>query len=160
MGLSWYSPCALLTGFASIAWSMVLELQSRLYLALYDYQGSGNVWKISWTIWLLYSNQLHLHLFHNKCFGYGGGIITHSNSWLFSSSFRIHWLYLCRGVTPPNECPAYNIKLFDGKVPALEIWAMWCTPSLPSLPGQLYVSNRTVWHLNWVQTNDFCLIES
>ena len=53
----------------------------------------------------------------------------------------------------------------------LELWEMQSTPSLPSLPGLLwpgvvtsdrvlfYGSNRNVWHLNWLQTNDLYLIE-
>ena len=56
---------------------------------------------------------------------------------------RIHWLRLCRGVrTPPqkkNECPRYDTKESDGKVPVmLELWGMWSTPSLPSLLGPLW----------------------
>ena len=47
---------------------------------------------------------------------------------------RIHWLHLCRGVSPPppNEYPGYDTKQSDGEVPAvLEIWGMQSTPSLP-----------------------------
>ena len=52
---------------------------------------------------------------------------------------RIHRLFLCRGVRPPaNQCPGYDTKQSDGEVPAvLELWGMWSTPSLPSLPGPL-----------------------
>ena len=32
---------------------------------------------------------------------------------------RIHWLHLCRGVRPPNECPGYDTKQSDGEVPAM-----------------------------------------
>ena len=32
---------------------------------------------------------------------------------------RIHRLLLCRGVTPPNECPGYDTKQYDGEVPVL-----------------------------------------
>ena len=40
---------------------------------------------------------------------------------------------------PPNECPGYDTKQSDGEVPAmLELWGMWSTPSLPSLPGPLW----------------------
>ena len=65
-------------------------------------------------------------------------------SWLNSCSVswgcRIHWLHLCRGVRPPpNECPGYDTKQSDGQVPAvLELWRMRSTPSLPSLPVQLW----------------------
>ena len=53
---------------------------------------------------------------------------------------RIHRLLLCRGVTPPpNECPRYDTKQSDGKVPVmLGLWGMQSTPSLPSLPGPLW----------------------
>ena len=64
----------------------------------------------------------------------------------------------------------YDIKQFDGEAPAmLEFWEMQSISSLPLLPGPLwfgmvtpdgsYGSNRTVWYLNWVQTNDLCKIE-
>ena len=52
---------------------------------------------------------------------------------------RIHWLLLCRGVRPlSNKFPGYGTKQSDGEVPVmLELWVMWSTPSLPSLPGPL-----------------------
>ena len=38
-----------------------------------------------------------------------------------------------------NQCPAYDIKQSDDDVPAmLELWGMWGTPSLLSLPGPLW----------------------
>ena len=41
--------------------------------------------------------------------------------------------------TPPNECPGYDTKQSDGKVPVmLELWGMQSTLSLPSLPGPLW----------------------
>ena len=44
-----------------------------------------------------------------------------------------------RGKTsPPNECPGYDTKQSDGEIPAMqELWGMWSTPLLPSLPGPL-----------------------
>ena len=45
------------------------------------------------------------------------------------------------GWNPHNECPGYDIKQFDGKVPVmLELWGMWSTSSLllilvPFWPG-------------------------
>ena len=43
------------------------------------------------------------------------------------------------GYPPPNECPAYDTKQSDGKVPAvLELWGMQSTPSFPLLPGPLW----------------------
>ena len=53
---------------------------------------------------------------------------------------RIHQLYLCRGVPPPNECPVYDTKQSDDKAPVmLELWRMQNTPLLPSLPGPLWL---------------------
>ena len=50
---------------------------------------------------------------------------------------RIHRLLLRRGVRPqPNECSRYDTKQSDGKVlKMLELWEMWITPLLSSLPG-------------------------
>ena len=47
---------------------------------------------------------------------------------------------LQRGKTPPNECPVNDTKQSDCKaLVILELWGMWSTPSLPSLPGQLWI---------------------
>ena len=48
---------------------------------------------------------------------------------------------LQRGKTPPtNECPRYDTKQCDGEVQLmLELLGMWSTPSLPSLPGPLWL---------------------
>ena len=35
------------------------------------------------------------------------------------------------GEDSPNECPVCDIKPYEGKAPAFEIWEMWDTPSLP-----------------------------
>ena len=49
---------------------------------------------------------------------------------------RIHRLHSCIWLRPPpNECPKYDIKPSDGQAPALKIWGMWGTPSLPLLPN-------------------------
>ncbi len=41
---------------------------------------------------------------------------------------------------PTNECPGYDTKQSDGEVPVmLELWGMQSTPSLPLLPGQLWL---------------------
>ena len=38
----------------------------------------------------------------------------------------------------PSDCPGYDIKQSDGDVSVmLELWEMWNTSSLPSLPGPL-----------------------
>ena len=40
---------------------------------------------------------------------------------------------------PSNECPGYDTKQSDGEVLViLELWGMWKTPSLQSLPGLLW----------------------
>ena len=40
---------------------------------------------------------------------------------------------------PTNQCPGYDIKQSYGEVPVmLELWRMWSTSSLPSLPGHLW----------------------
>ena len=36
---------------------------------------------------------------------------------------------------PDDECPGYDIKASDGEAPALEIWEIRYTPSLPLLLG-------------------------
>ena len=54
---------------------------------------------------------------------------------------RIHRLLLCRGVrlSPPNKCPVYYTKQYDGEVPVmLVLRGMRSTSSLPSLPGPLW----------------------
>ena len=54
---------------------------------------------------------------------------------------KIHQLRLCRGVRPLfHECPEYDTKQSDGEVPVmLELWGMQSTPSLPLLPGPLWL---------------------
>ena len=47
---------------------------------------------------------------------------------------------LQRGKTPPNKCPGYDTKHFDGEASViLELWRMQSTPLLPSLPGPLWL---------------------
>ena len=51
----------------------------------------------------------------------------------------IHQLHLCRGIRPvPNECPRYDIKQSNVGVPAIELWGIWSTSSLPLLPIPLW----------------------
>ena len=46
---------------------------------------------------------------------------------------------LWRGKTPPNECPGYDTRQFDGEVPViLELRVMQCTFSFPLLQGPLW----------------------
>ena len=45
------------------------------------------------------------------------------------------------GYDPANECPGYDTKQSDGKVPVvLGLWGVQSTPSLPLLPGPLWPS--------------------
>ena len=56
--------------------------------------------------------------------------------------------FSAEGKTPPssNECPGYETKQSDGEVPVmLEFWGMWSTPSLSSLPGQLWPGVVAEW---------------
>ena len=59
------------------------------------------------------------------------------------STYKIHYLTLTESLqrgTLPKECPKYDTKQFDGVVPVmLELWGMQSTPSLPSLPGLLWL---------------------
>ena len=56
-----------------------------------------------------------------------------------SAETRIYQLHLCRGVRFPNKCHGYDTKQSDGEVPVmLELWEMWCTFLLSSLPGLLW----------------------
>ena len=42
------------------------------------------------------------------------------------------------GSDSPNKCPRYNTRQSDGEAPVmLELWGIWSTPLLPSLPGPL-----------------------
>ena len=41
--------------------------------------------------------------------------------------------------SPSNECPEYDTKQSDDDIPVmLELWKMWSTPLLSSLPGPLW----------------------
>ena len=68
---------------------------------------------------------------------------------------------LQRGKTahpPSNECPGYDIKQSDGEAPVmLELWGMWSTPLLLSLPGPLWpkvVAPNRVWSMGWIELFD------
>ena len=76
---------------------------------------------------------------------------------------RIHRLLLCRGVRPPpNWCPGYDTKQSNGEVQAmLGLWGIRNTPSLPLLPGPLWLRvvapdkgpiyglDRTIYHASF-----------
>ena len=55
---------------------------------------------------------------------------------------RIHRLHLCRWVRPPPMSVLdMTQKQSDGEVPVmLGLWGMQSTPSLPLLPGSLWLS--------------------
>ena len=88
-----------------------------------------------------------------------------------SDLFRNAIHKMCRGLDSSNKCPGYDTKRSDGEASVLKVWGIWSIPSLLLLPGPLwikvvapdkllsFVSNRTDWHLKYVQTNDFCKIE-
>ena len=44
---------------------------------------------------------------------------------------------LQRGKNPFNKCPGYDVKPSDGEAPALEVWGVWSSSSLPLLPVPL-----------------------
>ena len=86
---------------------------------------------------------------------------------------RVDWdcivlqLHLCRGVRLPHETPVFDIKQSDDEAPVMrEVWGMWSTSTFSitlrsiltrngsTWKSPIYWSNRTVWCLNWQQTND------
>ena len=50
---------------------------------------------------------------------------------------RLHWLHLCKGIRY-SKCPGYDTEQYDGKAPALELWGIQSTPSLPLFPDPLW----------------------
>ena len=76
---------------------------------------------MNWIIW----NKTVWHL--NLCIAQSAGAVEYT---------------VCTSAegNPPNECPVYDTKQSDGEVPAVrELWGMRSTPSLPSLPGPLWL---------------------
>ena len=68
----------------------------------------------------------------------------------------MHRLYLCRGVRPPpNECPEYDTKQFNGEIPVMpELWRIRSTPLLPLLPGPLWpgvVAPDRAQSMDWIE---------
>ena len=95
----------------------------------------GNMWCffscLSWFLFLVF---LDLSSFYSTVSS-KGSLSFCQVGW----GCRIYRLHPCRGASPPKECPSYDTKQSDGKVPVmLEPRGMWSTPSLPSLPGQLW----------------------
>ena len=84
--------------------------------------------------------------------------------------FKLHWLRFCRGgKTPPTSALGMTQNHLIGRF--LELWGMQSILSLLLLPGPLCprvvalyrvlsMGQIEGWHLNWVQTNDFCWTES
>ena len=71
-----------------------------------------------------------------------------SELWPVGWGYRIHWLFLCRGVRPHQW-------ISDGEVPVmLERWEIWSTSSLQSLPGLLWSEVVTpIGSYLWVKEN-------
>ena len=58
---------------------------------------------------------------------------------LVGGGCRVHRLLFCRGLRPPVSILDITLKQSNDKVPViLEVWGMWNTPSLLSLPGPLW----------------------
>ena len=56
-----------------------------------------------------------------------------------SRDYRIHKLFLYRGLRHTYECPGYDTKESDGEASGLlELWGMWSTLLLPLLPVPLW----------------------
>ena len=82
----------------------------QTYLTLSDHQGSCNLCKISWTICLLYWDQLHLHLLHNKCFFVDSAVLwPSSNLQYVSSQFRL----LCTFTNPNPSIYTFVLKTLN-----------------------------------------------
>ena len=80
-------------------------------------------------------------------------------------SCRIHQLHLCKGARHPQRVSRYDTEQSDGEATVMqELWEMLNTPSLPSLPGPLWlglvardrvlsmgqIELRSVLKLNWI----------
>ena len=93
----------LLTRFISGNWRAVLE---------YTFLGQSNSSKSSWTIWLLYWDQVHLPLPHNKY------LVASAALW-FSVNlvcFALLWFYgisTIVGYLMPNPFYTYILNIYD-----------------------------------------------
>ena len=103
---------------------------------------------------------LRVRTFYPKFFCWGWG-------------YRIHQLLLSRGLKSPQRVSLYDTKQSDGEAPVmLELWGMWSTPLLPSLPGSIWpgvlapdrvlsmdrIQLNWVLMLNWIAWNRTVLI--
>ena len=67
-------------------------------------------------------------------------MLIKKNGICYLVNFQPNQLHFCREVRPPpsvKECPRYHPKSLDGEISILELWGMWRTSLLPSLPGPL-----------------------
>ena len=72
-----YTLRVLFVGFVSMDWSAASEsMILGFYLILPDRRDSCNSSEISWSIFLVDSDQLRLHLTHNKFFGCFRGVMA------------------------------------------------------------------------------------
>ena len=56
------------------------------------------------------------------------------------------WLRLQKGKTPPfNECPVYDIKLYDGEALVLELWEMWSYPFIAIASRSTLIRSGITW---------------
>ena len=69
-------------------------------------------------------------------------LLIRSVSW----GCRIHWVQLCRVVTPPTECPLYDAKQSYGDVPVmLELWGMQSNPFIAIAPRSILTRSGSNW---------------
>ena len=62
------------------------------------------------------------------------------NIWPSRLGCRIHWLHFYSGVNSFNKFPGYDTKQSDDKASViLEFWEMLSIPSIPLLPGPLWL---------------------
>ena len=124
--------CFTLPSICTLYWMLSKEASSTIFNSLVWLNLGLNhslpmaIGELYWY-WIIYSISHFLTLSN-----------PHSNSvcpvgW----DSKIYWLLFYEEVrAPANECPGYDTKQFDGEVPVmLELWGMWSTLSLPSLPS-------------------------
>ena len=127
----------LLPSFSSPLWPGVVATDRDLYMGKKELNYVLMLNRIDWNgtvFWQL------------KCLLIQNWFVWNKTVFRFNSAYcligwgcRIHCLILSWGARPPpNECPGYDTKQSDGETAVmLELWEIWCTPSLPSLLGPL-----------------------
>ena len=70
-------------------------------------------------------------------------------------TFFLNGHFFWRLRPPPKKVLSlvWHYTVFDSKAPVLEIWAVWCTSSLPLLPGSFW-PRMVALHYH---TNDYCM---